>query len=77
MQPRTRVITLALIAVAAMFALAGCGGGKTGKTWFNLPSVEVEVNEAGQAKVAGFTLPAPIFAGGPGRSIAGGRRAAN
>ncbi|MGL4650394.1 MAG: hypothetical protein ACRC1H_13385, partial [Caldilineaceae bacterium] len=61
MQPKSRFIVLAVVALSAALMLAGCGGGDSGSTWFNLPSFEVAVNEAGQAKVAGFTLPAALL----------------
>jgi hypothetical protein len=61
MQPKSRFLVLGLSTLLTALLLGGCGGGDTGKTWFNLPSLEVAVNEAGQAKVAGFTLPAPVL----------------
>ncbi len=60
MQPKSRFLVLGIIALMAVL-LAGCGGGTTGKTWFNLPSFEVEVNQAGGAKVAGFNLPLALL----------------
>lgn len=60
MQPKSRFLVLGILALMAVL-LAGCGGGDTGKTWFNLPSFEVEVNQAGGAKVAGFNLPLALL----------------
>lgn len=51
MQPKWMVLILA----AVMLTLSACGGGNTGSTWFNLPSIPVRVQADGSATVFGFT----------------------
>jgi hypothetical protein len=62
MQPKSRFLVLSLSALLAALLLAGCGGGDTGKSMFNLPSVRVGINESGQPKVAGIPLPMALLA---------------
>ncbi len=47
---------IVLILASVMLTLSACGGGSTGSTWFNLPSVPVRVQADGSATV--FGLPA-------------------
>jgi len=61
MQPKSRMLLLGLSVLLAALLLGGCGGGDTGKTWFNLPSLEIQVNPNGTAKVAGVTLPIALL----------------
>ncbi|RIK36251.1 MAG: hypothetical protein DCC55_27860 [Chloroflexi bacterium] len=56
MQPRTKVFKLFVVALVASLVLAACGGGTTGSTWFNLPSVGVYLQPDGSARVFGFNV---------------------
>ncbi len=57
MQGKPRFHILLLIALVASLALGACSGGANGQgsTWFNLPSLPLQVQEDGTAKVFGFT----------------------
>lgn len=56
---RWLVLTLASV----MLTLTACGGGNTGSTWFNLPSIPVRVQADGGATVFGLpAVPAPALA---------------
>ena len=52
-----RVIALALFSV---LILTGCGGGSTGSTWFNLPSIPVRVQPDNTIKVFGINTGAAV-----------------
>lgn len=56
MQPRTKVFKIFVVALVASMVLAACGGGTTGSTWFNLPSVGVYLQPDGSARVFGVNL---------------------
>jgi len=55
--PTKPKVGLILFMLAALFLLSACGGGNTGATWFNLPSVPVRMQEDGTAKLFGLALP--------------------
>jgi antitoxin component of MazEF toxin-antitoxin module len=56
MQPRTKVFRIFVVALVASLVLAACGGGTTGSTWFNLPSIGVYQQPDGTARVFGFNV---------------------
>lgn len=61
MQGRRKSIHLFLVALIVSLMLGGCGGGTTGATWFNLPSIPVRIQPDGTAKVFGIGIPAQIL----------------
>lgn len=52
------LLVVALILAVALWFFASSRGGETGRTWFNLPSVPVEVGANGVASVFGFNVAA-------------------
>ncbi len=56
MQGRQKFLQLFLVALIVSLMLGGCGGGTTGATWFNLPSIPVRIQPDGTAKVFGIGL---------------------
>jgi antitoxin component of MazEF toxin-antitoxin module len=54
MQVRFKLHPAFLVVLVVSLLLGACGGGETGKTWFNLPSIAVNVQPDGTARVAGF-----------------------
>ncbi len=56
MQARAKISQLAVVVLAASLILAACGGGTTGSTWFNLPSIPVNFGADGSATAFGFNL---------------------
>jgi len=50
-----RVRVLLLTSVLAL-VLGACGGASTGSTWFNLPSVTVNVRDDGSLRVMGIAV---------------------
>lgn len=56
MQARAKISQLAVVVLAASLILAACGGGTTGSTWFNLPSIPVNFGADGSATVLGFNI---------------------
>ena len=54
MQARPKIVQIFVVALIISLVLGACGGGTTGKTWFNLPSVPVNVQADGTARVFGF-----------------------
>jgi hypothetical protein len=59
MQSKPKFGVILIVSVTA-FLLTACGGGSTGSTWFNMPSVPVRIQEDGTAKVAGFNVGAVL-----------------
>lgn len=60
MQAKSKFLGVFLVLLSA-FMLSACGGGSTGSTWFNLPSIPLRIQPDGTAKVFGFSLgPNPI-----------------
>ncbi len=60
MQGKLKVAKIFLLALMVSLVLGACGGGSTGKTWFNLPSIPVRLQENGAASVFGFNLGAIV-----------------
>jgi len=57
MQAKPKLFHVFLVALVASLILGACtGGGSTGSTWFNTPSVKVRVQEDGTAKVYGLPV---------------------
>ncbi len=56
MQARPKIVQIFVVALIISLVLGACGGGTTGKTWFNLPSVPVNVQADGTASVLGFNV---------------------
>jgi hypothetical protein len=56
MQARPKIVKILVVALIVSLVLAACGGGTTGKTWFNLPSAKVQVQPDGAMSVFGFTV---------------------
>jgi len=56
MQARPKIVQVFVVALIISLVLGACGGGTTGKTWFNLPSVPVNVQADGTASVLGFNV---------------------
>jgi len=60
MQARAKIIIILVAALIISLVLVGRGGGTSGSTWFNLPSVKVTIQPDGTAKVFGFNLGAVL-----------------
>ena len=57
MQAKPKLFHVFLVALVASLILGACtGGGSTGSTWFNTPSIKVRVQEDGTAKVYGLPV---------------------
>ena len=56
MQARPKLVKILAVALIVSLVLAACGGGTTGKTWFNLPSVKVNLQADGTARVFGLNI---------------------
>ncbi|MFN8491508.1 MAG: hypothetical protein U0350_28175 [Caldilineaceae bacterium] len=56
MQAKPKILKIFLVALLASLVLGACGGGNTGSTWFNLPSIPVKIGADGSASVFGFNL---------------------
>lgn len=57
MQAKPRFVKLCAIALAVTLLVTACGGGATGSTWFNLPSLPVTLQADGGVSLFGLTLP--------------------
>ena len=62
MQAKTRVWPAVVAVLFLTLLLAACGGGTSGKTWFNLPSAKVEVKPNGTASYYGVPIPVQLLA---------------
>lgn len=60
MLARPKHYKLLLVALIASLVLNACGGGTTGSTWFNLPSIPVNVQGDGTVSVLGYNLGAVL-----------------
>jgi len=47
MQAKPKILKIFLVALMASLVLGACGGGTTGSTWFNLPSIPVKIGADG------------------------------
>ena len=56
MQARPKIVKILVVALLVSLILAACGGGSTGKTWFNLPSVKVRIQPDGAMRVWGLNV---------------------
>src|SRR4051812_49071868 len=56
MQARPKIVKILVVALLVSLILAACGGGSTGKTWFNLPSAKVHVQPDGSMKLWGLNV---------------------
>lgn len=56
MQARAKIAIALVVALIAILVLVIVGRGTTGRTWFNLPSVKVNLQADGSARVFGFNL---------------------
>ncbi len=56
MQAKPKILRILVVALIVSLVLGACGGGNTGKTWFNLPSIPVRVQSNGVASVFGFNI---------------------
>ncbi len=62
MQAKTRVWPALVAVLFLTLLLAACGGGTSGKTWFNLPSATVDIGANGAASFHGVPIPAQLLA---------------
>ena len=56
MQARSKIVKILVVALLVSLILAACGGGSTGKTWFNLPSAKVRIQPDGAMRVWGLNV---------------------
>lgn len=56
MQARSNFYKVFVVALIASLILGACGGGTSGSTWFNLPSIGLNVQEDGSVSTFGFNL---------------------
>src|SRR5262245_54547800 len=57
MQARLRLTKILAVALIASLVLSACGGGTSGSTWFNLPSIPLNVQPDGSVStVLGLNL---------------------
>jgi hypothetical protein len=56
MQARPKIVKILVVALLVSLILAACGGGSTGKTWFNLPSAKVRIAPDGAMRVWGLNV---------------------
>lgn len=60
MQATLRFIKICTLALAVSLLVSACGGGTTGATWFNLPSIPVTLGTNGSLTLFGLALPASL-----------------
>ena len=56
MQARSKIYKIFVVALIASLVLGACGGGTSGSTWFNLPSIGINVQEDGSVSTFGLNL---------------------
>jgi hypothetical protein len=56
MQARPKIVKILVVALIVSLFLGACGGGTTGKTWFNVPSIVLRMQPNGTARVFGFNV---------------------
>jgi hypothetical protein len=60
MQARPTYFRVFVVALIASLWVSACGGGTSGKTWFNLPSIPINIQPDGSTSVLGFNLGAVL-----------------
>lgn len=61
MQAKPRIWKVLVTALIVSLLLGSCGGGTTGKTWFNLPSIALKIQPNGSATAYGIPIPAALL----------------
>lgn len=56
MQARPKIVKILAVALIVSLFLGACGGGTTGSTWFNVPSIVLRLQPNGTARVFGFNV---------------------
>lgn len=56
MQVQSKSYKILVVVLIASLVLTACGGGTTGSTWFNVPSIPLRMGTDGSVSVAGFSL---------------------
>ena len=56
MQAKPRIGRILIAALIVSLVLGACGGGASGSTWFNFPSVKLVIKENGTANLYGFNV---------------------
>jgi hypothetical protein len=56
MRAKPKIGRILVIALIVSLVLGACGGGTTGSTWFNFPSVKLVIRENGTANLYGFNV---------------------
>ncbi len=59
MQAKPKILKIFVVALILSLILTACGGGTTGSTWFNLPSVPVKLQADGSMSVFGLAVTPP------------------
>ena len=60
MQANLRFIKICALALVVSLMVSACGGGTTGATWFNVPSIPVTLGTDGALTIFGQPLPAAL-----------------
>lgn len=56
MQARPKIVKILVVALIVSLFLGACGGGTSGSTWFNVPSIVLRMQPDGTARVFGFNV---------------------
>jgi len=56
MRAKPRFVRICAVALVVSLVVSACGGGTTGKTWFNLPSLPVTIQSDGAVRLFGLTV---------------------
>jgi len=59
MQAKPKILKIFVVALILSLILTACGGGTTGSTWFNLPSLPVKLQADGSMSVFGLSVTPP------------------
>lgn len=59
MQAKPKILKIFVVALILSLILTACGGGTTGSTWFNLPSLPVKLQADGSMSVFGLAVTPP------------------
>ncbi|HXF64066.1 MAG TPA: hypothetical protein VNK95_20740 [Caldilineaceae bacterium] len=60
MQAKPKIVQILVVALIVSLLLGACGGGTSGRTWFNLPSAKLHVQPDGTARAFGLNLGAVV-----------------